>query len=570
LLVGLLMLAAGCSAGRPVGAACGSNADCEAPLACAPFSGGYCTRDCSSAPCGKGAQCTPLAGAHLCTRECVTPSDCRAGYQCSGGACIPACLSDPDCPLGMQCQSGACAPYPGAPVGHACVGDGDCSTHLCLFSVCARPCASDAGCGDGQTCALNPTDATGGSGPTSRVVPACIARRGGAAPGAACKLDDNCDRGTCQLGMCVELCTTAADCSAPGMSCATLVALVDDQSAPSFRACLPSRATLELDGSGGQLPVPSTAQSFSFYVQAPGFDFTNVVGVLKLTDGSGTTLYDQPMNNTDYLALPVRYQPAESASTMLVPNSPTRVSLKTGLYQFSTGSSLLSDTTTSVYLKLADAPVTTGTVGLNIYLTDLSGACQPVTLADALAGVLDPAIAQLKNIFAQVGVTISTVKWSSTTAANTIRVVTDPTSTMMLPDLDNLLQQATANSGNAVGLDLVVLRSITDPNGARTGVLGIAGGIPGSPVLGTPHSGAAVSIEALCLQGQTTFGVTAAHELGHTLGLFHSIEQNGDHDPLTDTANDGQQNLMYWLESSGTHLSPQQGQVIRGDPKVQP
>ena len=41
-------------------------------------------------------------------------------------------------------------------------------------------------------------------------------------------------------------------------------------------------------------------------------------------------------------------------------------------------------------------------------------------------------------------------------------------------------------------------------------------------------------------------------------------------DPLTDTATDGSNNLMYWLEDSGQHLSPQQSQVVRNDMKVQP
>ncbi|HZS36787.1 MAG TPA: hypothetical protein VFF06_08175, partial [Polyangia bacterium] len=140
-----------------------------------------------------------------------------------------------------------------------------------------------------------------------------------------------------------------------------------------------------------------------------------------------------------------------------------------------------------------------------------------------------------------------------------------------LPDLDNTLQAATSGTTNPVGFDVVLIRTITDQNGAASNILGIAGGIPASPVLGTPHSGVVVSIESMCANrggSSALLGTTMGHELGHSVGLFHSQEQDGNTDPLTDTAVDGQTNLMYWLESSGQHLSVQQGQVIRDDPKV--
>jgi hypothetical protein len=152
--------------------------------------------------------------------------------------------------------------------------------------------------------------------------------------------------------------------------------------------------------------------------------------------------------------------------------------------------------------------------------------------------------------------------------ANTIKVST--TSASMLPDLDNLLAAATAGPGLQAGLDVVLVRSITDPNGNQSGVLGIAGGIPTNPVLATAHSGVAVSIDTLCFGGMSTFGSTMGHELGHSLGLFHNVEMDNSTDPLTDTKTDGNNNLMYWVEDSGQHLTPQQSQVVRNDMKVKP
>src|SRR5262249_40556381 len=152
--------------------------------------------------------------------------------------------------------------------------------------------------------------------------------------------------------------------------------------------------------------------------------------------------------------------------------------------------------------------------------------------------------------------------------ANSIKVDTS-TGGMMLPDLDQLLQAATTNRGTTAGFDVVIVQSILNQNGGASGVLGIAGGIPSNPVLGTPHSGIAVSLETYCYGGQRVFGDTMGHELGHSVGLFHNVEQDGHNDPLTDTAADGNNNLMYWIEDSGSHVSSQQAQVVRNDPKIQ-
>jgi hypothetical protein len=73
------------------------------------------------------------------------------------------------------------------------------------------------------------------------------------------------------------------------------------------------------------------------------------------------------------------------------------------------------------------------------------------------------------------------------------------------------------------------------------GTLGIAGGIPGPPLIqGTAHSGVVINAfggltqmdeELLVLQGGTL-----AHEGGHYLGLFHPTESAGTlHDPIADT-----------------------------------
>jgi hypothetical protein len=137
---------------------------------------------------------------------------------------------------------------------------------------------------------------------------------------------------------------------------------------------------------------------------------------------------------------------------------------------------------------------------------------------------------------------------------------------------------AAASKKSSGGLDLVLLRSIT-PNG----ILGIAGGIPGAPGLsGNPRTGAVMSMELLCIP-QANYGLlnlaqTAAHELGHTLGLSHNRESSGQLDPLGDgtgpseSAQEDSRNLMYWQSTStpGESLTREQGLVVRSVPQVQP
>lgn len=552
------LLFAACESGGGVGAACKTDKNCASGLGCAnePFPDGYCTQDCSASECGDGQVCTFVAGQSFCLKPCESTVDCRDGYQCHNGVCTLRCDVENNCGTGMQCVDGECKPFDGDPLGAACTDDMTCASRVCLNGACVGGCDKDAACADGETCALNPIPATGAAA-SYRL--ACVPRRGAGANAAACESDAECDRGSCQLGVCVEICTTTPDCHGEGLACADMTAWAPatDATLP-FKGCLPGSGIISMAAPTGVVPIPSTAKSFAIYTRLTPFDLTNYVGVVSLADPTGKTVYTAPQTREDFFAADLRYLADTAASTMLVPNSP-RVTVMPGLYLFSVQSLRPATIDTRVFIKLGDAA--TGKATLNFYLTDLSQSCEPMNVNTA-PGILGSEINLIKQIFASAGVTIDQVTFKSTNANNAPAVDMNDDRT----DVAEILQQATANQGTTPGFDVVIVRRITDPQGNPSGVLGIAGAIPSSPVLGTPHSGAIVSIGTFC---NNVFGETTAHELGHTLGLFHNVEQTKETDPIPDTGTDSQ-NLMYWLENGGRKITPQQAAVIRSDMKVRP
>jgi len=111
------------------------------------------------------------------------------------------------------------------------------------------------------------------------------------------------------------------------------------------------------------------------------------------------------------------------------------------------------------------------------------------------------------------------------------------------------------------------------------GVVGASATISGPKRNGTRNSGVAVDYTGVTgFRDTETIGGVAAHEIGHYLGLYHTVEQDGTHDiiedtvecPATGTNHDcrtrGGGLLMHWEYFGAELLTPGQGLVLRSHP----
>jgi hypothetical protein len=111
--------------------------------------------------------------------------------------------------------------------------------------------------------------------------------------------------------------------------------------------------------------------------------------------------------------------------------------------------------------------------------------------------------------------------------------------------------------------------------------IGVSGALPGFKVDYTPYSGVVMEYD-----GQPTFtlGSTCAHEVGHFLGLLHTVEWDGTPDLILDTLwclpsgtdeicpVEGADYLMHWFDlgMDGTRVTLGQGHVMLRNAIVEP
>ena len=146
-----------------------------------------------------------------------------------------------------------------------------------------------------------------------------------------------------------------------------------------------------------------------------------------------------------------------------------------------------------------------------------------------------------------------------------------------------MLQSAMRAAGaRADAVHLVVVRGLDD--GGDT-IAGYSLGLPGPFAAERPTAAVLVSLAPFASAATGAIdtdglGTTAAHEIGHYLGLYHTSERDGsEHDPVGDTPEcaDGEVacadagNVMFWTGGGGRNkLTAGQGAVMRRHPLVSP
>ena len=336
----------------------------------------------------------------------------------------------------------------------------------------------------------------------------------------------------------------------------------------------------------GSLPVTEITQSVeggyntgSFTVPSDGVSF--MLSVFRDNNGSTAFYSLSDPDGTDILSsssTPTLYGVASGITgaygyaNVLVPQSPS-FSAKAGTWTFKA----YNNDRVKLALRSGTLP-TSATIVVQPYITGTTWA----------AGDLTAALSVMSSIYSGNGITLSfnsTITISDSQYAAVSGTFTDTTTSALV---------------SQGGIAAVNLFFIEDYSGSWSGVLGNAAGIPGSMGIANAWNGVLNSLTAHA-SGSTLdaqlLGETAAHEMGHQLGLFHTTEQGGtSFDILSDTAecpkssmdNDsngqmsaeecegyGGENVMFWTAWSSSSrsagkkqetLSSYQQQVLKYSP----
>jgi len=232
------------------------------------------------------------------------------------------------------------------------------------------------------------------------------------------------------------------------------------------------------------------------------YSLTDPSGKDILSASSTPNLYDASSGNIG----------TPGYANVLVPQSPS-FSAKAGTWTFKAN----TNDRVSIALRTGSTP-SAATITIQPYITGTTWS----------AGDISAALSVMSGIYSANGITLTindTITISDTQYATVSGTFTDSTTSALV----------TQGSTAAVNLFF-----IEDYSGSLSGILGNAAGIPGSMGIANSWNGVLNSLSAhasgTTLDSQL-LGETAAHEMGHQLGLFHTTESGGTvFDILTDTA----------------------------------
>ena len=258
----------------------------------------------------------------------------------------------------------------------------------------------------------------------------------------------------------------------------------------------------------GSFVVPSNGVSFLLSVLK---DYNESTGFYSLSDPDGTDILSSSSTPT-LNGVASGSLGGWGYANVLLPQSPN-FSAKAGTWTFKA----YNNDSVKLALRSGTAPTST-TIVVQPYITGTTWS----------AGDLTAALSVMSGIYSENGITLtinSTITISDTQYAAVSGIFTDSTTSALV----------TQGSTAAVNLFF-----IEDYSGSLSGILGNAAGIPGSMGIANSWNGVLNSLSAhasgTTLDSQL-LGETAAHEMGHQLGLFHTTETGGTvFDILTDTA----------------------------------
>jgi hypothetical protein len=329
--------------------------------------------------------------------------------------------------------------------------------------------------------------------------------------------------------------------------------------------------TVTLDGSGVtpvlQVTVPADAISVTFEGRMTS---ANEIGLHTLT-GPGGQVYENASSTGPYF-----WSPWQEVLAAQIPNSDrSAVQLVAGggVYQVQFRRASGGGSTMTCRAVLETRPggnqAAPAVLDLNVWLAQGLAPSAATAGSDAF---LQNVLSAVDGIFAAQDVTIGDVDYYD---------ITNPAfDSVTGSEFPQLL--ATTSSASEARLNLMFV--VTAFGG---GVLGVAGAIPGTSLKGTSQSGVMVDYDFFGTNPSDSSAVvgiaeTAAHEMGHYLGLYHTVEQSGQHDFIDDTPNcpasgtngtcptPGGGLLMHWQAVGGATITDGQGLVMRGHPHMRP
>lgn len=269
------------------------------------------------------------------------------------------------------------------------------------------------------------------------------------------------------------------------------------------------------------IDVPATAIGIDFIINGAAADAAKIFAFFDLQAPGNRTVIDDTTNG------PVRQGYNNGVMSFAVPaDDSSTSSVEAGQWTFHVAAfnanGSLASSNPQVLVKVrtaAGGTVPDGLVDMNVIVVNGAG----ITAAQAAASgsEVQLAIAHMNSLYSTIGLAVGDVAFYDFQDSNfAVLTTTDE------------MQQLFEVSGDAALDPRVNLFIVGDLQGDLNGAAGIAGGIPIPMDLnGTIHSGV-----VLYLQGSGTgTGEVMAHEVGHSLGMYHTTEFDGSNDPISDT-----------------------------------